>query len=319
MKTCGTTTLLRCLSSLLEFADKLGMELTWVGYSRKNLMFPDAQHWPHGSFGDEIKYIDSHEKLQNRLQGSGHILGPVTGDHWFVYVADHPEKILPTTFLPTTFNSINSLSDQRSDYRTINMMMFDMAPEVSEIFYQSNCPTGKEMTVKSGINHLCPGAVIDETAFEPCGYSMNAILHDAYSTIHITPQSSCSYASFETNTAVSDYTAMIRNVLGVFRPKRFVVTLFAHDDAIETIKRLPTESKLISMPQIEGSGVSAGYARTSKSATLVGNDLNCLMACYSMVTSNSSSPTLEKCISMSSMISDELDYGKRERGHSFSF
>ena len=43
MKTCGTTTLLRCLSSLLQFADILGMELTWVGYSRKNLLFPNAQ------------------------------------------------------------------------------------------------------------------------------------------------------------------------------------------------------------------------------------------------------------------------------------
>ena len=43
MKTCGTTTLLRCLSSLLQFADALGMELTWVGYSRKNLLFPSAQ------------------------------------------------------------------------------------------------------------------------------------------------------------------------------------------------------------------------------------------------------------------------------------
>ena len=43
MKTCGTTTLLRCLSSLLQFADVLGMELTWVGYSRKNLLFPNAQ------------------------------------------------------------------------------------------------------------------------------------------------------------------------------------------------------------------------------------------------------------------------------------
>ena len=29
MKTCGTTTLLRCLSSLLQFADALGMQLTW--------------------------------------------------------------------------------------------------------------------------------------------------------------------------------------------------------------------------------------------------------------------------------------------------
>lgn len=65
------------------------MELTWVGYSRKNLQNPSAQLWPHSNFDDEIRYIDTHKQLQNRLRGSGHILGPVTGDHWFVYVADH--------------------------------------------------------------------------------------------------------------------------------------------------------------------------------------------------------------------------------------
>ncbi len=80
MKTCGTTTLLRCLSHLLEFADALGLELTWVGYSRKNLLYPTAQLWPHSNFGDEIRYIDTHEKLQFRLEGNGHILGPITGE-----------------------------------------------------------------------------------------------------------------------------------------------------------------------------------------------------------------------------------------------
>jgi S-adenosylmethionine decarboxylase len=80
MKTCGTTTLLRCLSNLLEFADALGLELTWVGYSRKNLLYPTAQLWPHSNFGDEIRYIDTHEKLQSRLEGNGHILGPITGE-----------------------------------------------------------------------------------------------------------------------------------------------------------------------------------------------------------------------------------------------
>jgi hypothetical protein len=47
--------------------------------------------WPHSNFGDEIRYISTHDKLQDRLKGSGYILGPITGDHWFVYVADHSE------------------------------------------------------------------------------------------------------------------------------------------------------------------------------------------------------------------------------------
>ena len=81
MKTCGTTTLLRCLSALFAYADKLGMQLSWVGYSRKNFLFPTAQLWPHVNFGEEMKYIDSHEALQKRLCGAGHILGPVTGEN----------------------------------------------------------------------------------------------------------------------------------------------------------------------------------------------------------------------------------------------
>jgi S-adenosylmethionine decarboxylase len=56
MKTCGTTTLLHCLDSLLRFADELKMELMWVGYSRKNLLFPTQQAWPHSNFGDEIEF-----------------------------------------------------------------------------------------------------------------------------------------------------------------------------------------------------------------------------------------------------------------------
>jgi Adenosylmethionine decarboxylase len=111
--------------------------------------------------------------------------------------------------------------------------MFDMAPEVANIFFkvspQGRNMTGKEMTAKSGIDHLCPGATIDETAFTPCGYSMNAILHDSYFTIHITPEKECSYASFETNTCLRDYGSMVRNVLNVFRPKRFVLTMFGDE------------------------------------------------------------------------------------------
>ena len=117
--------------------------------------------------------------------------------------------------------------------RTINLMMFDMAPEVASIFFKESGEglemTGKEMTAKSGIDHLCPGATIDETAFTPCGYSMNAILHDSYFTIHITPEKECSYASFETNTCLRDYASMVRNVLNVFRPKRFVITMFGDE------------------------------------------------------------------------------------------
>lgn len=283
MKTCGTTTLLRCLGTLLQFADELGMELTWVGYSRKNLLFPNAQLWPHSNFGDEIKYLNTHEKLQDRLRGAGHILGPITGDHWFVYVADHDPS---TVSVPPSIGSAQAGESEfavppppaPSTERTINMMMFDMAPEVRQIFFQKTCSSGREMTQKSGICQLVPGATIDETAFNPCGYSMNAILHDAYSTIHITPEPECSYGSFETNTCLRSYDAMVRNVLSVFRPKRFVLTLFGDEAALEKtcIPELPTNAKRIEVPSF------GSFSRTSLASTRVETDLCCLMACYSL-------------------------------------
>jgi len=268
MKTCGTTTLLRCLGSLLEFADELGMELTWVGYSRKNLMFPSAQQWPHSNFGDEITYLNSHGKLQERLKGSGYILGPITGDHWFVYAADH-------TLAQQALQSPPNLSPIPSMERTINMMMFDMHPDVADLFYLKSGLTAKEMTLKSGISKLCPGAMIDESSFTPCGYSMNAILHDAYSTIHITPEPQCSYASFETNTSLKNYSAVVRNVLNTFRPKRFVLTFFGDDAAVESMQCLPTDTKRINLP---GFGC---YNRTSYSSSKVETELNCFMSCFS--------------------------------------
>lgn len=142
-------------------------------------------------------------------------------------------------------------------------MMFDMAPEVANIFFKSACQNGKEMTSKSGIGHLCPGATIDETAFTPCGYSMNAILHDSYFTIHITPEKECSYASFETNTCLKDYSSMVRNVLNVFRPKRFVLTMFGDEAGMDEIPFLPTDPKKIPVP---GFGV---FVRTSLASTKV--------------------------------------------------
>jgi len=276
MKTCGTTTLLRCLGALLHYADALGLELTWVGYSRKNLNNPNAQLWPHSSFDDEIRFLSSHEKLQERLRGSGYILGPVTGDHWFVYCADHSE--VPTSQV---------IADSRDI--TINVMMFGMQSSVCNIFYRENTAEARDMTVKSGIADLCPGATIDDTAFTPCGYSMNAILHDTYSTIHVTPEEECSYASFETNAYLPTYLPLVRNVLNVFKPTRFVLTIFGDESALKKIE-LPMDSRSIA------AGNAGVFTRTSQSSAKVESDLLCMMGCYSLAPP---SVPMKKCRSRS--------------------
>jgi len=232
------------------------MELEWLGYSRKNFNFPGDQFFPHSSFDQELAFLQSHTKLCEKLGGTGHILGPMTGDHWFVYVAD--KCVRP---------SYECLD------RTINIMMFDLHPSVAKIFFKENTSTAREMTDSSGIGALVAGAEVDDVAFEPCGYSMNAILGGNYSTVHITPEAECSYASFETNTPLKDFSSLIENVLAVFRPSRFVLTMMADAAAVKDVKS-PFESATWSSCLNKKSDL---YVRTSASTTLIGSDFHCLM------------------------------------------
>jgi len=238
LKTCGTTTLLRCIATLIDLGHKLGLEIDWVGYSRKNFNFPGDQAFPHQSFHQELDYLYGHRNLCERLDGNGYTLGPVTGDHWFVFVADQ---------------TVRAQALEVDTDRVLNIMMFDIDENVSKVFcydqYERNLEgetkdeetkrISLEQTVVSGINALCPGAVIDPSAFEPCGYSMNAILFRSYTTIHITPESGSSYASFETNQKVGSYKSLISNVIRTFRPKRFVMTLMADEGGLKQVKENP--------------------------------------------------------------------------------
>lgn len=283
LKTCGTTTLLRCIATLIDLANKVGLEIDWVGYSRKNFNFPGDQVFPHQSFHQELDYLYSHRTLSERLDGNGYTLGPVTGDHWFVFVADHTTR---------------SCSMDIDTDRVLNIMMFDIDENVAKLFsyneYEHKADESKdeeirrislEQTVKSGIKDLCPGAVIDARAFEPCGYSMNAILFRSYTTIHITPESQSSYASFETNQKVGSYKSLISNVIRTFRPKRFVLTLMADEGGLKLVKENPladsAKDAKISVPasKEQSKVVRAGfsYKRSSIASIKVEDDCCCLM------------------------------------------
>lgn len=279
LKTCGTTTLLRCIAILIELARTVGLEIDWVGYSRKNFSFPGDQAFPHESFHQELEYLSSHKNLSERLKGNGYTLGPVTSDHWFVFVADQTIRA-------------NSRTDTD---RVLNIMMFDIDQNVASLFYydqyegqldeesrdDSISRISAAMTDRAGINALCPGALIDPRAFEPCGYSMNAILLHAYSTMHVTPENGSSYASFETNQRVSSYTSLIKDVIRTFRPKRFVITLMADELGLEQLNSTPfdRQGSKITVPfasaNVKGGNIS--YKRSQCASIQVEEDCCCFM------------------------------------------
>ncbi|PSR81246.1 S-adenosylmethionine decarboxylase proenzyme [Coniella lustricola] len=90
-----------------------------------------------------------------------------------------------------------------------------------------------------------PDARIDAYLFTPCGFSANAVIPapvqeaedgtkttgaSHYFTVHVTPEPNCSFASFETNVPGGqngrETSEVIEHVVGIFKPGRFIVTLF---------------------------------------------------------------------------------------------
>ncbi|GMH76998.1 hypothetical protein TrVE_jg4532 [Triparma verrucosa] len=278
LKTCGTTTLLRILKRLLELASELGLVLDWVGYSRKNLMRPEEQLYPHTSWEQEMKYIQEHKDFTDRLCGSGYTLGPVTGDHWFVWVADR-----------TLRNEVVGTD------RVINIMMFDIDEDVAEKFYSERYEDREEdekkekegmtriqrisgeMTREAGIQQLVPGATIDPRAFEPCGYSMNAILYNSYATMHVTPEKGSSYVSFESNQKLRGYGSLISNVVRSFKPKRFVITLMADEAGLAQISDNPLSNTSLRPITVPVPGGCMSYRRSALASIQVEDDTCCLM------------------------------------------
>jgi len=195
--------------------------------------------------------------------------------------------------------TIRSRSLDLDTDRVLNIMMFDIDEEVANLFYYNNYDKLKgetkeeetkrishEQTVKSGINALCPGAIFDPRAFEPCGYSMNAILFHSYSTIHITPESGSSYCSFETNQKVTSYKSLISNVIRTFRPKRFVMTLMADEAGLKEVRELPLTSSgaaskiVVPAPRAvaEATGMKQMlYKRSTVASIKVEDDCCCMM------------------------------------------
>lgn len=210
LKTCGTTTLLKALKPLLKLTkDKCAMDIIQdVFYSRKNFERPELQDKVHQSFDGETKLLD--ELFED---GAAYALGRLNRDCWYLYTKDVVGVEEP---------------DQ-----TVELLMTELDQDVVQIFFSTNCKTGKEVTVKSGIDQLIPGAIIDEFLFEPCGYSMNAIMPDSkYFTIHITPEEDFSYASFESNVPQRCYKELLSKVLNLFKPLRFVMTVFANEASV---------------------------------------------------------------------------------------
>ena len=280
LKTCGTTTLLLGLEKILQIAhtalantspatlpsiEKLGKLVKQCFYSRKSFMFPERQKGPHKDWMLEVGLLD-----RFFAQGSAYTVGKMNGDHWLLYMTPATAPDAGTSLaqvqrplrLPSP-GTPRTLSDQ-----TLEILMTHLSPSSCARFEfpaDACVPSadeaigcagkdrghllGTHLANQLGLRTLFPGTTLDAFAFEPCGFSANAIVagddnsktvEDGYWTVHVTPEQDSSYASFETNVHMDetgsagkkDLPWLIAKVLSIFEPARLSVTLFTSSDSI---------------------------------------------------------------------------------------
>jgi S-adenosylmethionine decarboxylase len=227
----------------------------------------------------------------NIVDGSAYLVGKTNADHWYLYLTAPKENCLrhvttldgqmegdllsnphcPFKSMAADASTLDALvkvekpqsseqTFQPEDDQTVEILMTDLDRHAAQIFYhRSGEPAGHEGGARTdaatGLDKLYQGAQIDSYLFSPCGYSLNALYEESYVTVHVTPEAGYSYASFETNLPLTGgdraVSQLVRQVVDIFRPGKFSVTVFKSQEhastrpAEETVSaKLPSASRL---------------------------------------------------------------------------
>ena len=191
MMTCGQTRLIDAIPEMIRITghDRIARLL----YERKHPVYPREQP---ASFEKEVT------KLETYFPGRYDRLGPKGEDHIHLFQSS-----------PGAGNEDRGL--------LLQLLMYDLAPSVIDLFITPSEKISELKTIPWCAEEILPGVIWDSHFFSPAGFSMNGISGDTYLTIHVTPQKNSSYSSFETNMIFSDFPAVVRNVISLFKPGRF--------------------------------------------------------------------------------------------------
>lgn len=188
MLTCGTTTL---ADAALAFIDKVGESaVEFACYQRKNEYL---SHLQSSSFDEDLF------RLREKITGNAYRIGHLDSHHHYVFCTDKP--------------CYGVLEDTTSE-----LLMYHIRGEAAD-YLRSTGQSAQGVRQLLRLEDGFPGFEFDDFLFEPFGYSVNGIKGDRYITIHITPQETSSYVSFETNLDLTLYPQPVfANLLQILNP-----------------------------------------------------------------------------------------------------
>lgn len=190
MLTCGTTTLVDAATLFIE--DQGVAAIDFFSYQRKNEYQP---HLQRTTIAHDL------QQLRELLPMSACQFGYLDSHHHYLFWSAAPD------YQPLT------------DDRTSELLMYHITGPAA---LRLNCEEQQLTTIREllDLKTLLPGFKLDDFLFQPCGYSVNAIKEHHYATIHITPQQSSSYVSFETNLDLGgEYSWIVRRLLDELQPQ----------------------------------------------------------------------------------------------------
>ena len=205
--TCGNTRLIDAIDEIMTIIPIEDVALFF--YERKNLMYPHSQQ---ADFEHDVAEILAH------FPGKSYRLGPANYDHIHIFFSTHADMAEKTSH--KTHPGLPP-----DDDATLELMMHDLNPARLPLFHAGSRLSVQEIIAQTGLDRLYPDMTYDAYLFSPCGFSLNAISRETYFTVHITPQTSGSYASFETNRIDVDYSDILAQILFLFGPARFSFAL----------------------------------------------------------------------------------------------
>ena len=205
MITCGRTNLVAAVPAI---ATRLPVgDVDLLVYERKSQHFPEYQ---------PTTFFDDARLLHALLPGSAFRYGDDDEHHLFLFHHSRPG-----------FRAVAQDS-------TLELLMYNWDPAVAALFSEGSQHRRGPIRDESGVGHILPGYQVDDFAFAPMGYSLNAIREDAYYTVHVTPEPQGSYVSFETNhrfASEAERDSCIQKLLAIFRPDSFDVLCFLQADS----------------------------------------------------------------------------------------
>ncbi len=206
--TCGETKLINSIEFFIKHYD-LAI-LKQVTYQRKNEYFSHAQP---SCFGDDLKVLDKY------LDGQAYRFGALDAHHNFIF---HYE---------------NNFKADHQD-KTYELLAYQISDRASKLL---STPGLSKHDIRALFNFdlLIPQFEIDDFVFDPYGYSLNAIKGDKYLTIHVTPQESSSYVSFESNI---DLISLSSQIISVLEPQSFDILTYNEFDYVNKVSQcIPKE------------------------------------------------------------------------------